>query len=35
MEEGALAQYLPREAGDGVTAPAQRYQQLKDAVEQR
>ena len=35
MEEGALAQYLPREAGDGVTAPAQRYQQLKDAVEHR
>lgn len=36
MEDGALAQYLPQEAENGaLTPPAQRYQQLKDAVEQR
>ena len=35
LEVDGLKDALSQEAQDGVTAPAQRYQQLKDAVENR
>ena len=35
MEEASLPAALSQEAQDGLTSPAQRYQQLKDAVEHR
>ena len=35
MEEASLPASLSQEAQDGLTSPAQRYQQLKDAVEHR
>ena len=35
MEEAALPAALSQEVKDGLTSPAQRYQQLKDAVEHR